>query len=568
MIASRRTAGSLALAAVFLVALLPRLWPPAPFLTWDEPTWTYRSLRFARALETGRLAETLQSAHPGVVTMWAGAAAIQTHRALLGPPGDPWRAPGAAPGLAATRADLAWVDDLPPFDEDDLALLRAILPWLNPARAAIALLTAGLVALAAAMAGRLFGPGAAAAAGAVLALDPYLLAHSRVLHLDAVLALLVLASGLAVLVARARLVSGAPALGWLAASGALGGLAFLEKSPGILAAGFAVGALATAPWPAASALRHRPARAVFGLAAWAGAFAAAYVAAWPALWAAPAATFGRMAAYAADAAGGAREAVYFAGAVEPDPGAAFYLAAVALRLTPATTVGVVLGAVAAWRTARRGRPEAALLLGLAALVLLAMGTSGKKFERYALPAALPLDVVAALGWMAAGATLAGRDGLARVAPGGRRGVATAVAGVALAAHVPALASHPHELSAYNALLGGTPSAARLLPIGWGEGTERAVDWLNALPGAAGLTVSTPSVALVGPRFAGTTVGARRLEEADYAVLYVDDAQIGEPSGFVAALRGRDPVHRVELGGVPYAWIYRIDERASIRSSDP
>jgi len=566
-------------AAVFLVALIPRFVPPSPFLTWDEPTWTYRSLRFARALEAGRLEETLQSAHPGVITMWAGAAAIQAHRALAGAPADAWRAPGAPPSLAATRADLAWVDDLPPFDEDDVPLLRSILPWLNPARAAVAVLSAGLVALGAVLAARLFGARVGWLAGALLALDPYLLAHSRVLHLDALLGLLVLTSGLATMIAGERLAAGDPrrARRWLVAAGALGGLAFLEKSPGILAAAFALLVLASSALPVARAGRWGD--AARGMALWLGGAAAAYAAAWPALWAAPVATVARMAAYAADAAGGAREAVFFAGDVRPDPGAAFYLVAVALRLTPATLLGALAGAVVAWR-GRRVRPSAALLLALSLMVVVIMGASAKKFERYALPAVPPLDVLAAVGLAAAIGWL-GRRGVAlEGAAGGslsstrqagprtgrwplafgdrtRRALAGGLVLAALGAHALPLAGHPHELAAYNSLLGGTRTARTVLPVGWGEGTEQAVAWLNAQPDAATLTVATPSMALIGPGFAGTTIGARRWEEADLVVLYVDDVQIREPRGIVEAFEGRPPVHQVDLGGVPFVWIYRV-----------
>lgn len=576
---SRATGRRTMVAAVFALALVPRLWPTAQFLTWDEPTWTYRSLKFARALETGRLAETLQSAHPGVITMWAGATAIHLHRTLAGPPFDAWRAPGAAPGEAAMHADLRWVDALPAFDEDDLPLLRAVLPWLDPARAAIAVLTAGLVALAAALAARLFEPRAAGLAGVLLALDPYLLAHSRVLHLDAVLALLVLSSGLAAVIAHRRNADDAPrsAMRWLAASGALGGLAFVEKSPGILTAGFAALVLAVAAVPAIRAGRWATAaRAVAGgLAVWLAAAAAAYVAAWPALWVAPLATLARMGGYAAAAASGSREAVFFAGHVQPDPGPAFYVAAIALRLTPATTLGLLLGAGLAWSHARRGRPDAALLLALSAVVVVAMGASGKKFERYALPAVPPLDIVAALGLAAVVARL--RGGTERVdgAHGRRRAsgppwlwpmgarVRSWVAGLALLAlvsvHALPLADHPHELATYNGLLGGARTARRVLPIGWGEGTELAVDWLNDQPNAADLTVSTPSVTLIGPRFAGSTIGARRWEEADLVVLYVDDVQIGEPRAIVEAFRDRQPIHRVDLDGVPFVWIYRVPD---------
>ena len=46
------------------------------FLTIDEQLWALRARRFAEALHTRNLADTYQAQHPGVVTMWLGAASI------------------------------------------------------------------------------------------------------------------------------------------------------------------------------------------------------------------------------------------------------------------------------------------------------------------------------------------------------------------------------------------------------------------------------------------------------------------------------------------------------------
>lgn len=578
---------------VFVVALAPRWIAPSPFLTWDEPTWTYRSLRFARALERGEPAATWQSPHPGVVTLWAGTGAIALRRALLGPPEDPWAPPGGAPGLAALRADLAWVDELPDFDEDDVALLRAILPWLNPARRAMALVTALLVGLAAFLLLRLLRPGIALAGGLLLALDPYLLAHSRVLHLDATLALLLLASTLAALVHLRRReertdVGDAPAAqldpagrppragpvsGWILLAGALGGMAMLEKSPGLFIAPFTAGLVLVVALgrdglsPRALRARLRGsagallARVALTMMAWGLAAGLAYVLLWPALWADPLATAGRMWAYGAAAAGGAREAVYFLGRVRPDPGPLFYLAAIPFRLTAVTLLGLLPGLWVAGRELRRGRWALAGLALLSAGYLLAMGLSGKKFERYALPAALPLDLlaVAGLAWLGARLSLAaGRPALARASAAG-----VLVAALAWQALV-VLRWQPDLLARYNGMLGGGPAAARILPVGWGEGTDRAVAWLNARENAAELRLATPSMTLVGPRFAGTTLPAKDWPEADYVLLYVDDAQIGEPREITSAFRDRRPDARIRVGDLEVAWIYRVDEGAAPR----
>ncbi|MBC7317602.1 MAG: hypothetical protein H5T70_14360, partial [Chloroflexi bacterium] len=49
------------------------------FVTWDEPAWVYRSVAFLTALRRGDWALTLQTGHPGVLTMWSGALSLAWH---------------------------------------------------------------------------------------------------------------------------------------------------------------------------------------------------------------------------------------------------------------------------------------------------------------------------------------------------------------------------------------------------------------------------------------------------------------------------------------------------------
>lgn len=619
-------------AAVFAVALAARLVAPAPFVTWDEPTWTYRALQFTRAMERGDYAATWQSPHPGVVTLWAASAGITARRlwidagagtgagpgdssspAVSDPVGDSGAGGASDPASASgTPGDLAFVDELPNFDEDDVELLRRILPWHPAARAAIGWLTAALVALAAWMLVPLVGRGTAWVAGLMMALDPYLLAHSRVLHLDAVMALLVACSAIAVVRAyhatrpgEGRMgpagsegESGRPTRGatgdggegrgwgarvreaaleraawrWVAVSGAFGGLAALAKSPGVFAAAFALAVIVV------GTRRGGPLAAVRGLAVWGGGAALLYLAAWPALWAEPLGTVQRMAGYAADAAGGggAREAVYFMGTVRPDPGALFYAVAIPHRLTPLAVVGVAASVVAA---VRRRPPAVLWMLVLVVSFTVLMGRSAKKFERYDLPVFPALQVVAATGLVAAGAGV-GRawqrrsgtrlDSTASAAAGQARQIAVvATAGqdrliaVVAAALVLVQAGFtlrhlPYGLAYSNPLLGGGPAAAERLPVGWGEGADLVVEWLNDRPGASESSIATPSMTLVGPGFVGRTLRARDWASADRVVLYVDDVQIREPREIVEAFHGvRMPEHVVRLNGIDYAWIYAV-----------
>src|SRR4051794_38354847 len=70
--------------AIGLAALLPRVLALGLFITDDEANfWLMRSDVFLKAIRSGDFAATAITAHPGVTTMWLGAAGIVLRRALL-----------------------------------------------------------------------------------------------------------------------------------------------------------------------------------------------------------------------------------------------------------------------------------------------------------------------------------------------------------------------------------------------------------------------------------------------------------------------------------------------------
>jgi len=76
---------------VFGLALLPRVPAPGTFTTVDEQgNWLTRSQIFLDALREGDYEKTYRRYHPGVTTMWLGAAGMWAHEKLLaaGGPAD------------------------------------------------------------------------------------------------------------------------------------------------------------------------------------------------------------------------------------------------------------------------------------------------------------------------------------------------------------------------------------------------------------------------------------------------------------------------------------------------
>ena len=143
------------------LAVVPRLSKLDYFLMVDENLWYERSAHFLQGLVSGDLAQTAQTGHPGVTTMWSGTVGLLLHYVQNALPGE--SLVQFADRMMATPATLA-----------TLRLLR--LP--------LALLSALTVTLAFVLVWRLLGVGAALAGAALMAFEPLFLAASRVLHHD------------------------------------------------------------------------------------------------------------------------------------------------------------------------------------------------------------------------------------------------------------------------------------------------------------------------------------------------------------------------------------------------
>lgn len=181
---------------LFLVALLPRVWDLGTFLTADEKNWMGRSYEFVRAVKDWRFNDTLQTTHPGVTTLWMSGLSITA-----------WMYLTHTPFSYQTLAHFAAAAQLPIALANSLAVplvylfLRKLLrsEWLS-----------GFSAL-------------------LIALNPLLIGYSRVAHVDALLASLMMLAALAMLIYA----QSGYKRNWLITSAVLSGLAILTKAPAI-----------------------------------------------------------------------------------------------------------------------------------------------------------------------------------------------------------------------------------------------------------------------------------------------------------------------------------------------
>ncbi len=339
----------LAVLIIGAIAIVPRCLGLADFFTLDEPYhWIARVRLFAEALRAHDWAATDITGHPGVTTMWLG---------TIG------RWLGARMGVR----DLGGVGAGAVY----LASLRLPLAVVNGLAVPV-----GYLALR-----RLVRPSVALLAGLLWATSPYLVAHGRLLHLDALLTSFMTLSVLLLLVGIEQrtkckeqnapqrsfvLCSLFSVLGSIEqrtkckeqnapqrsfvlcslfsvlGSGVCAGLALLTKAPSLFLLPFA-GLLLIADW------RH-PQSAICNLQSairlyliWLGVAVLVVVLLWPALWVAPLTAIGDVANEIILNGGEAEMAGnFFRGQAVDAPGWLFYPAVLVLRTTPLTLLGLAL----------------------------------------------------------------------------------------------------------------------------------------------------------------------------------------------------------------------------------
>jgi hypothetical protein len=517
---------SLFLILLFLLAFLPRAIQPI-----SRPlVWYLRSAHFIEAVLAGDWANTVYSEHPGVALMWPAGIGLKLY----------WTLSGVAPAAHTVPSDFEPIHFFGPVPAAEIA--AALIP--------LALLIAlGIVGVYL-MLRRLFDEPIATVAGLLLALSPYYLAQSKVLHLDAWMSTLMLLSALALLAHRRE-----RRIRWLLLSGALGGLALLVKTPALFLIPFSclvflVDALRTTQYASRNLRSLLP-----NLLAWFLIAALVYVALWPVMWVEPerglaAVKWGliRHTTTAHDT------PTFFLGQIlQGDPGPLFYAVALLFRISEVEltflAVAAVLGTIHLFRQRRlsQARMDGLLLLAYVVFFLIQMCLGAKKMPRYVLPALLALDVLAAAGVVAWAQGLADR----------KHRLALMALPILIQAAL-TLLHHPYYGTIFNWLPGGPQAAARAILIGEeGEGLAELAAVLNARPDADQITVAAQLKHVFNQTFRGATMDID--QPADYLAFHrnytMRDYKVEQWGKLWEQYAARAPEREVNFNSVPYAWLY-------------
>lgn len=479
---------------VFLV-LMPRLSDLGSTLVNDEPIWRGRAHRYIVGLATFDPTMTFSGGQPGVTTMLLAGLADQFHS---------WKA----------------------------------------SQAAIAIPVSILLLVAIVLLGRLGGWSFAALAGVLLALDPFYIAHSRLVHTDALLASFMLVTLLLFALAwrlRSRR--------YLFISAVAAGLAVLTKFFALWLPVLVLGAGFSTKFGPGKTRLQRVGVLVLLMAA-----TAALI--WPTVFT-PAeplaiiAKYSKLSVAEVEVGKGGGDSMY-------------YLREWWFRVTPVSAVFAAVGLAGVFLGRRKNLPAFPARGVLVFLLLCALGYgvllsfSGQKADRYFLFGFMVTDILAAGGivWLA--------YLMARLAPRWAASRILLTIGVILAAVLAWDVSyiHPYYLAYFNPLY----PAAHNLKLGWGEGLERAGAWLNSE--IAEERAENPPLVAVAYAFVlrefyagpAESIG-HEYDNDDYKHIVLYRTMFGrgpahESTRYLSAYFSRGKcVWQLTVNGLPHVWIF-------------
>lgn len=578
----RLTGPGMSYLIVALVALVLRVTDLGGFVTIDEAKfWLPRSQQFLLAVQTGDYGGIPVVGHPGVTTMWLGSAGIALRRALF---------------------EHGWLH------QETYPLLLT----LHRLPAALTHVVGILVGYA--LLRRMFAARVALLAGLLWATDPFVLAFSRILHVDGLAGTFMTVSILAacyVWLYRAR-------VRWLIVSALCAGLAIVSKFPALIvlpiAASVALLSFFDEYIHSKERTEHKDAQSsLVRLLIWGTLCAVTIVAIWPIFWVEPAQAYHAL-RYGVESEGGQPHmwGNFFMGQPVDVPGPLFYPVALVLRTTPFSLVGLLVlpfalklhhirlnnkkspstpsrqirqdtHAIAATDndigndklTTARLR-SLALLATCIVLFVVAMSIFPKKMNRYLVPIFPAVDILAAVGlaWLAERRLLPDSDTpntkprISRIPDicmeslRSLRFKYSTIATILLSSLmiINALWWHPYSVAAGNQLMGGARKGATTFLTGWGEGFDLVATWLNNQPDITSVVTVTNLRSVLQPylrdsAYATSEEGTRLPDGAGYVVVYLSQAQRGLTAPYDQIHRQVPPLHTVTIHGVEYAWMY-------------
>ena len=503
------------------------------FITPDELIWVYRSVQFREALLHGQWADTLTTGHPGVTTMWLGAAGISVQL---------WLRP-------FSHTPYQWITQLAYYNPDNMVAYAQLSHFLTAARLAIVTVNSlGIVAIYN-LAQRVFGRWSAILIAVFLALDPFVAGLSGLLHVDA---LMTTFTTLSLLALASWVKDNGRFPHYLILAALATGLAILSKSPALLLLPFtALIFFLNTALDSSNKNLHIPITKTFrdGII-WLAICLVTFFVLFPALWSGPATAVELITSNANRHIETALRPTFFLGEMAYEHGLFFYPIVLLFRLSPLVFTGLILNiAYCVLRIAYSENPytirntyrpflPTLIFILWPILYIAAITIAEKKFDRYALPAIPALIILAALGW----------------AQLRLKWPKVLLPGLFAIQFIYLLIALPYPLATYNPLVGGSRMAQRVLTIGWGEAISAAGQWLSAQPEAEQKTAVASIPPALAPFFSGQTLPLSKAPQANYRILTASSLQ-ADPAALTKAASQGQLLHTIHFSGLDQAWIF-------------
>jgi hypothetical protein len=512
----------------------------------DDPIWQSRILSFLEQLKQGNLMAFSQSAHPGITLLISGGLTYYLS------------------GFAASDELKSISHDTVISNDENVKLMRYQGSMLG--RINVTVFTSLLLLILYFFLRRIFEFKLALLSYAFLAIDPYYVAHGRVLQLDSLLSTFLLLSAVVfityILEKKHYL---------LLLSGMFGALAFLTRSPAVFMIPYiffivVVGAIYE-KYVMKKNLAEQLKSGVRDFFIWLLYFLVFVFVFNPALWVSPIevveSIFGR-----ASMVGFREHNSFFFGRITNVPNLIYYLVAVPFRMTPIALLSVPLWIAAIFERKAQffneGRRKAIIFLAIFVFgYALEMSIPDKRGERYLLASIIALTLLSAVGiyWMWERLRIAGAGRWMK-----RLRITSTLILLMLAficitvIGVLDAQVSPHYLTYYNPLLGGGGVAYRTILVGWGEGYKEAADYFNSKPDAQDLNISSWYESCMIPFLKGKAYPIGDVADKgqlDYIVLYINQIQRDRIKEMVKKYYfDSQPEKIIWFNNIPYIFIYK------------
>lgn len=532
------------LIAVFLllIALSVRVTDLGVFLTADEKNWIGRSYEFIKAFKDWRFNEMLQTTHPGVTTLWIS-------------------------GFAVTaKIIMSHV----PFSFHDLVYFVKI------SQLSIAVANSLMVPVIYLLLSAMFKKNKfiAVASGLLIALSPFIVGYSRVVHVDALLGSLLFAAAVAtVLYGRSGF-----SRKWLIVSVLFSGLAILTKAPAIFMLPYFVLVVLVYGWGSLRKKEFLVLRAR-EFVIWLLLIGIMIIIIWPAMLWVPNPE-GNVLVLKRDIGRAAITPHHMAQGYTLNGG--YYIFTLLTRTTPIVFLLMVVGIAGMLRDTIRYRKENRqmellikdkdeqsvpvtgsygrdvwLLVSYVFFFVVMMMLGAKKGDRYILPVFFAVNVLAAVGIWQVGVGLVRLvvkvSGKAVVSA--KQGANAVLALVVLSLGIILWQYHPYAIAYSNPFLPDNLSQE----LGWGEGLEQVGLWLNENDPDAVVASWYPEELGVYTSAHVAHINAHEQGKVKYIVLYRNmfgRALDHYANNFIDEYyKKREPVYVVSIVGKEFAWVY-------------